>query len=333
MSNSKNKINSSNSKKKITNNSKKQTIINAIKTTQSWLIFIFKLILAIIMITKRDIKFSKFLIVILITLIAKPIKNNFIKTPTKVDSQKNIIKLPLSTFKLFLKRMFKIMEPVFSIMNYSIRIIFVIFLVKIVLDVYKIYFPESNAKDNIEIFKYLEDLLKSNETVHKAFNEIPFKSLFESLFEKIKINIQENIQEIDIKKYIYKIASSVSDKALKILNYGGDVFSVPIDFVFTVIFAAITRSLAISYNFLKFLYNTLQSITENIRDDTKSYYDWVNVSPETVVDTLYKNISTNATIATNATNATNATIATIATIATNMPPISTYTRKNNWSRR
>jgi len=78
------------------------------------------------------------------------------KTPTKVDSQKNIIKLPLSTFKSYVKKIVKMIEPLLSVMSLSLKIFTVFTLIGTFFELSKEY-----NKSHEEMIIYFKSLFSS----------------------------------------------------------------------------------------------------------------------------------------------------------------------------
>ena len=100
--------------------------------------------------------FKIFVSLVISTLSLNYLHNNHMKTPTKVDSQKNIIKLPLSTFKSYVKKIVKMIEPLLSVMSLSLKIFTVFTLIDTFFELSKEY-----NKSHEEMVIYFKSLFSS----------------------------------------------------------------------------------------------------------------------------------------------------------------------------
>lgn len=85
------------------------------------------------------------------------IYNKTMKTPTKVDSQNRIIKLPLPKYKLYIKKLVEIMKPMVLLMSKTVQILVSLILIKLFYELLK-----KNNQDNKGILNFLKDLYKSD---------------------------------------------------------------------------------------------------------------------------------------------------------------------------
>jgi len=204
--------------KKINSNSKKKIISSSKKPTKSFIDRIFNYVVYILtyfittMITTTAFgyfysnNFKIFASLVISTLSISYMYNNHIKTPTKVDSQKNIIKLPLSTFKSYVKKLVKMIEPLLSVMSSSLKLFTVLILIKTIYELSKQY-----NKSYEKMIDYLLLLfnLTDNKEKYKLFLENNIERIVKLCFPNIDINNPNEVNRIirENSKLLNKIAS------------------------------------------------------------------------------------------------------------------------------
>jgi hypothetical protein len=105
------------------------------------------------------------------------IYNKTTKTPTKVDSQNSINKLPLPKYKLYIKKLIEIMKPMVLLMSKTVQIIVSLILIKLFYELLK-----KIDQDNKGILNFLKDLYKSDMGVYSNLRKLSLEH-----FEKFNI--------------------------------------------------------------------------------------------------------------------------------------------------
>jgi len=210
-SNSKKKIISSS--KKTNSNSKKKIISSSKKPIKSSIYSKIKYVVYLLVYTITTMitttafayfysnNFKIFVSLVISSLSLNYLHNKHIKTPTKVDSQKNIIKLPLSTFKFYVKKLVKMIEPLLSVMSSSLKLLAILFLINGIIEVSVQYY---NSKEGM--YKFLKGLFISDKNIKECLNKIPYK-----------VFLKNNIPDI-IKKYFPNTNMDNLDEVNKILK-------------------------------------------------------------------------------------------------------------------
>jgi len=201
MSSSKKTNSNSNSKNKIISSSKKPTK-SSIYSKIKYIVYILTYTITTIITTLAfkhfySNNFKIFASLVISTLPISYMYNKHMKTPTKVDSQKNIIKLPLSTFKFYVKKLVKILKPAISVMSSSLKLLAFLLLADAIFELSKQYKESKKG-----IVEFVGDLFTSNKIVDKAeLDKINYND-FNKYYEDFYVNFfNENIYNIINEKF------------------------------------------------------------------------------------------------------------------------------------
>jgi len=127
------------------------------------------------------------------------------KRPTKVVSKKNVIKLPLSTFKLNIKKMLSIVNPMIFNMGPTTTLITAIIFIKLFIELANIN-PDYNNEDINDIYNTLIDIYKENLTIQNTLRNIPLKEFYDNNIVYLLKSYYPNYKIKEIQASVFNIA-------------------------------------------------------------------------------------------------------------------------------
>jgi len=221
----KKKIDSGEKKKTVNTRKKKvsseKKVSSPKKTTKSSIISCAKIIikmLSFLLITAFEANafinvsndFKSFIKILLVALPVSIVYNVNIKTPTKIDSKKNVIKLPLSKFKFIIKKILSVINPMIFYLGSTITLITAIIFIKTFINIANTS-PTFKKEDINEIYKTIIDTFTKDLTVKTALENMSIPYINDNSI----VSIIKNYYPSDKINEILNSASNVANNTIK----------------------------------------------------------------------------------------------------------------------